>query len=297
MEAMELWKRLASELPHDIELRTTGGIMVAETDRQMQLLHDKVALERSHGLNVAMIDGRELRRRAPYLAPHLLGASFCPDEGMANALTAVTALADGAREAGARFMLHARVDRIEPRANGWRIDTVAGPVHCERVVIAAGVSSPAIAATIGISVPLEHRMIQMIATEPCARFIEHLVYHVEERLTLKQVANGNILIGGGWQAAQDDVFDRPSVLRDSVRGSLALARRIVPQLGGASLIRTWAGPNVYTPDGRPILGAVPNHDGLYLAVCNTYGFTLGPLCGRLVADAVREATSDRKAWS
>ena len=286
VEAMELWKQLASELPGDIELRTTGGIMVAETDRQMQVLHDKVALERSHGLNVEMIDARELRRRAPYLAPHILGASLCPDEGMANALTAVIALANVAREAGARFMLHARAERIEQQASGWRVDTTAGAVHCERVVIAAGVSSPAIAATAGITVPLEHRMIQTIATEPCVHFIEHLVYHVEERLTLKQVANGNILIGGGWQAEQDDVFDRPSVLHESVRGSLALARRIVPQLGDASVIRTWAGPNVYTPDGRPILGAVPNRAGLYLAVCNTYGFTLGPLCARLVAYSI-----------
>ena len=294
MEAMELWKRLASELPHEIELRTTGGIMVAETDSQMQLLQDKVGLERSHGLNVEMIDAQELRRRAPYLAPHLLGASFCADEGMANALTAVTALADGAREAGARFMLHARVERIEREANGWCVHTVAGPVHCERVVIAAGVSSAAIATTAGVSVPLEHRMIQMIATEPCARFIDHLVYHVEERLTLKQVANGNILIGGGWQAAQDHVFDRPSVLHESVRGSLTLAHRIVPRLGEASVIRTWAGPNVYTPDGRPVLGAVADRPGLYLAVCNTYGFTLGPLCGQLIADLVKRALSDRE---
>lgn len=286
IEAIELWKRLAAELPGDIELRCPGGIMVAETERQMQLLHDKVALERSQGLNVEMIGGAELRRRAPYLAPHLLGASFCPDEGMANALAAVTALADGARVAGAQFMLHARVERIEAAGRGWRVETSSGAVPCERVVIAAGAGSAGITATAGVTLPLEQRVIQMIATEPCAPFVEHLVYHVEERLTLKQVANGNLLIGGGWEAARDAVFQRPFVLHESMRGSLALAQRIVPRLGEASVIRSWAGPNVYTPDGRPMLGAVPDHPGLFLAVCNTYGFTLGPHCGRLVAAAV-----------
>jgi hypothetical protein len=48
----------------------------------------------------------------------------------------------------------------------------------------------------------------MIATEPCAPLVEHLVYHVVERLTLKQVANGNVLIGGGWEAARDGVSSR-----------------------------------------------------------------------------------------
>jgi len=286
IESLASWQRLARELPGDIELRCPGGLMVAETDGQMQVLHQKVELERSHGLNVSMIDSGELRRRAPYLAPHLLGASFCPDEGMANALTAVAALADGARNAGARFMLNARVERIEPTASGWRVDTIAGSVRCDRVVIAAGWSSDAIAATGGLTLPLTHRVIQMIATEPCAPLVEHLVYHVVERLTLKQVANGNVLIGGGWEAARDGVFAGPAVRYDSVRGSLALTRRIVPPLGELAVIRTWAGPNVYTPDGRPILGAVAGRPGLFAAVCNTYGFTLGPQCGWLVAAAM-----------
>jgi glycine/D-amino acid oxidase-like deaminating enzyme len=294
IEALALWKRLASELPGNIELRCPGGIMVAETDRQMQLLQEKVVLERSQGLNVRMIDGGELHRCAPYIARDVLGASLCPDEGMANALAAVAAFADGARNAGAEFMLNARVERIDGSRSGWRVDTIAGPVRCDRVVIAAGSSSGVIAATAGIALPLEHRVIQMIATEPCAPFVEHLVYHSEERLTLKQVANGNVLIGGGWEAARDPVFGRPAILQNSLRGSLAVARRIVPLLGEVSVIRTWAGPNVYTPDGRPILGAVPDRHGLFVAVCNTYGFTLGPQCGWLVAAAMTGRASARE---
>jgi glycine/D-amino acid oxidase-like deaminating enzyme len=286
LAALELWQRLDSDLDADIERRCPGGIMIAETEAQAQQLVDKVALERAHGLPVEMIDAAALRALAPYIARHALAASWCPEEGMANALTAVIGLADGARDAGARFMLEAPVSAIEPTVRGWQVATKRGRVRCRRLVIAGGASSAALAALAGVTLPLSHRMIQMVATEACAPFIGHLVYHAESRLTLKQVANGNVLIGGGWDAARDPVFGKPAVLADSVRGSLALARTIVPRLASASVIRTWAGPNTYTPDGRPILGEMPTHPGLHFAVCNTYGFTLGPLCGLLVAEAI-----------
>lgn len=286
VDALALWKRLAGELDGDIELRCPGGIMVAETDHQMQMLHEKGMLERAHGLPIEMIDGAALHRLAPYIAGHVLGASYCPDEGMANALLAVIALADGARASGARFVLNSPVVGLEQHAGGWSIITTGGRIRCARVVIAAGSSSGEIAAMAGVRLPLAHRVIQMVATEPCEPFVEHLLYHVESRLTLKQVANGNVLIGGGWTAARDPVFGQPAVLGESLRGSLAVARNVIPRLGAVSVIRSWAGPNIYTPDGRPILGAVPGHPGLFAAVCNTYGFTLGPLCGLLVAELI-----------
>jgi glycine/D-amino acid oxidase-like deaminating enzyme len=121
--------------------------MVAETEQQLRMLHDKVALERSQGLDVEILTAAELRRRAPYLGEQVLGASHCPDEGMANALTAVIALADGARKAGAQFKFHTRVTHIAQGGEGWRVETNQGSLRCERVVIAAGSSSGEIAAT------------------------------------------------------------------------------------------------------------------------------------------------------
>src|ERR1700730_2002536 len=299
VDELALWKRLDSELECDIELRCPGGIMVAETDQQMQILHEKVALERAQGLPIEMIGGAELRRLAPYIADHVLGASYCPDEGMANALLAVTGLADGARQSSARFLLSAAVKCVEQYSWGWRVDTSRGPIRCRRVVIAAGSSSGEIAAMAGVELPLTHRVIQMVATEACEPFIDHLLYHAESRMTLKQVANGNVLIGGGWTASRDPVFGRPAVLSESLRASLAVAWTIVPRLAEISMIRSWAGPNIYTPDGRPILGAVPGYPGLFAVVCNAYGFTLGPLCGLLVAELIAErpASFDLSSFS
>jgi len=288
-QALAVWKQLARELGADLELRCPGGIMVAENAEQLHKLEEKVSLERAHGLPISIIGQEALRRLAPYLSDRLLGATYCPDEGMANALAAVTALADSARAGGTTFLLNAPVTRLEEDDAGWIVTTSAATLRSRRVVIAAGKSSGAVAGFAGLHLPLAHRVIQMVATEACQPFVQHLIYHGEERLTLKQVAYGNILIGGGWSATEDKVFGRPAVLGESVVGSLALAQRIVPQLADALVIRTWAGPNIYTPDGRPIIGAVPGREGLFTAVCNTYGFTLGPLCGLLVAEMIAGA--------
>lgn len=283
---VELWKQLARELPRDVELRIIGGIMVADTEAQMQALRDKVALEQANGLDIEMVSGAEVRTLAPYVADGILGASYCPGEGMANALTAVIAFAEGAKSAGARILPLTEVTGLEVTAKGWQAQTNRGIIRCKRVVIATGYCSDRLAAMAGVALPLSHRVILINATEPAEPFVTHLLYHAELRLTLKQVVNGNVIIGGGWSGDTEAQFGRPAVLREGVQNNLWVARHVVPAVGRLNLIRSWSSHNLYTPDGNPVLGAVPGQPGLHMAVCNTYGFTLGPLCCLLVAEEI-----------
>ena len=254
VDALAAWKELDTELETDIELRCPGGVMVAESEPQLRRLQEKVNLERAHGLAIEMIGRAQLLRLAPYVADHVLGAAYCPGEGMANALLAVAGLADAAHRLGTRFVLNAQVTNLASESGHWHVDTHLGRIRARRVVIAAGSSSSNLAAMVGATLPLTQRPIQMIATEACEPFIEHLLYHAESRLTLKQVANGNVLIGGGWTASHDPVFGRPAVLADSLRGSLALAHAIVPRLAQASVILIVGGCRClhagWTPDSR-----------------------------------------------
>ena len=46
-----------------------------------------------------------------------------------------------------------------------------------------------------------------------------------------------------------------------------------------------------TPDGQPLLGAVPGLDGLYVASgCCVGGLSLSPAAGRAVADLILDGT-------
>ena len=55
------------------------------------------------------------------------------------------------------------------------------------------------------------------------------------------------------------------------------------------LIRSWAGALATTPDNMPIIGSVPDHDGLHLACGMYYGFTFGPVAAAILAARVMNA--------
>ncbi len=298
-DCVAFWREVVPTLPRDVELRITGGLMVAQTAAQLETLQRKTAIETAQGLDIALLSRAEVATLAPYLARDVLGAAWCPGEGMANPMLSVAAFADGARRAGARFRTGANVRAMTRDGSHWELDSSAGLLRAPRVVVAAGHGSAALTDALGLSLGLTSRVIQMAASEPCAPFVPHLVYHAEQRMTLKQTANGNVLMGGGWSASLDGRFGRPAALRESIEGALGVAVAVVPSLAPVNLLRTWAGYNVYTPDGRPYLGAVPGRDGLFLAICNTYGFTLGPLCALLAAEAVagRKPSHDLAAFA
>ena len=62
----------------------------------------------------------------------------------------------------------------------------------------------------------------------------------------------------------------------SVVGNLRVAVRLVPELGGVQLLRTWPAIVNGTPDWRPILGEVPRVRGFHMCVVPWLGFTGGP---------------------
>ena len=148
-----------------------------------------------------------------------------------------------------------------------------------------------VAALAGVQLPTRANPIQLIVTEPAPPLVGHLLAHVDRHLTMKQVGNGNLIIGGGWRATLDPATGRPRVLRDSLEGNLWIANRVLPALRSVHVIRTWAAMNVNV-DGAPILGEVPGVPGFYNAV-TVNGVTLGPIIGQLTADMIRTGRTGR----
>ncbi len=296
-DSIALWQMLEKKLGRDFEMKITGGLMVAETEAHMRFLEEKTRVERENGIDCHVIGAEDLRQLEPALSPLMIGASYCPMEGKINPLVATRHVHDGAVAAGARVLDRTEVLSIRREDTGFIIDTSRGALRAGRIVNAAGAFASRVGAMLGLDVPVFGAPLQMVVTEAAAPAISHLVAHADRHLTLKQAANGNFLIGGGWTAGLDPVHSHPRPLFSSLEGNLWVAQHVVPGLRKLHVIRSWAAMNINI-DGAPILGEHPGMPGFFNAVTSN-GYTLGPLIGQLTANLVlgRDPGRDLAAFS
>ncbi|CAN7539072.1 FAD-dependent oxidoreductase [Neorhizobium sp. LjRoot104] len=290
-DSIALWQELEGRLGRDFEMKITGGLMVAETDAHMRFLEQKTRVERESGIDCHVIGRDDLQKLEPALSPAMIGASYCPQEGKINPLVATRHVHDGAVAAGARVFDRTEVMSISRQGSGYEIVTSRGPLRARRIVNAAGAFAARIAAMLDLQVPVFGAPLQMLVTEAAAPAISHLVAHADRHLTLKQAANGNFLIGGGWTAGLDPVHSHPRPIFSSIEGNLWVAQHVVPGLRKLHVIRSWAAMNINI-DGAPILGEHPAAPGFFNAVTSN-GYTLGPIVGQITADLVRARDPQR----
>jgi len=282
--SIALWQEIQADTGHDLEIKITGGLMLAESDRDVELLKGKIALERSRGVEAELIDARALRELEPCIGDAAIAAEWCAGEGKINPLRGTYAVVEGARKLGARFRRGSDVQAIERDGSGYRIRTSRGEVRCRRIVNAAGPWAAEIARMAGVTIPVRGAPLQMIVTEPTVPTLTRLVAYAGRHLTLKQAGSGAFMIGGGWTAGLDAGEKLSRALRPSVEGNLWIAARAVPALASLHAVRIWAGMNVNI-DRAPILGEVPGLPGFYNCVSSN-GYTLAPVLARLTAEMI-----------
>jgi glycine/D-amino acid oxidase-like deaminating enzyme len=284
-EAAKLWPTLETELGADLGVRFGGGLMVGDSEADRALLERKVAAETAAGVRTRVVVGEELRTLAPFLSGEIVAASYHPDEGHANSLLVAPAFLRAAVRTGARLLTRAEVTTIVRRpAGGFELTTSRGVLPAERAVSATGAWSSEIGAMLDVPVGTAGFTAIVSATEAAPPVMNGmLVQHVSRGLTLKQAPRGNFIIGGGWRGTIDDASGRRIPTFESMTANAAVAARTVPAVGRLRLLRTWAGTGVDSEDGMPVVGESERVPGFFVAEAG-FGFTLGPLVARLLAE-------------
>jgi sarcosine oxidase, subunit beta len=283
--ASDRWESVEAELGVSVELQRSGGLTIAETEDQVAELKVKAGWEAAAGIETELIDGGAARQLMPQLGPTVLAATWCPADGYANPMLVTHAYLTAARRLGAQLRPFTPVTGLTPRDGGWRVSTPGGHLDAPVVVNVAGPWTGQITALAGAGLRVTPVAIQMHATVRAPALLRHLVQHIGEGLSVKQVTTGTVLIGGGWPAAGLNLNGRTQVSVASMAGNLAQAIRVLPPLAELRLLRAWAGPLAATPDEMPVIGAVPGAPGMYVAA-GTYAFTFAPLWGETLAALV-----------
>jgi sarcosine oxidase subunit beta len=164
--------------------------------------------------------------------------------------------------------------------------TTRGEVAAGQIVLAAGAWSDELAGGIGLTLPIRTAVYQMLRSTPAPMGrLGPVLSALRRPLSLKQLADGAFLLGGGWPG--DATPDRRGyTLREaSVAGGWAAACAILPAVGAQRVAAAWCGLEAESVDGVPFIGPAPGWEQLTLAVgFSGHGFALAPAVGQAIAE-------------
>ncbi len=284
-----LVERLRALTGTDVEFRKTGMLRVVLDEADRAATGRALERQRAAGLESRWLESAEARRLEPALAPSIYGAFHLPHDYQVDNVLLARALAQGAAACGAEFLLGRAVTAF--RRSGDRVTGVeAGElaVSAGATVLAAGAWSGALAATLGLDLPVGPAKGQMLQVSIAPGRLRSIVSLPPMYLVPRP--GGRVLVGA---TVEHVGFDKRVTL-DAVTGLIQSALAACPGLAAASLERSWAGLRPYSPDGLPILGEAPGTPGLVLATGHfRNGILLAPVTGRLIAELILSGRPSR----
>jgi len=296
LEAMEMWHGIAGIVGDDCGFHADGQIRVAEFDRDWPGLVEREARMRALGYaHEELIDAAELRRLAPALSPHCVGALIARRDGAADPHRTIAAFRRACEAAGVTIIEGCGLDAVERHGSDWLLRSGTRGFTAPVVVNAAGAWAGKLAALFGDEIELGLKASMMIVTERLAPLLAPVVSVVGRALSFKQSDQGTLVIGGGLQGAAD--LDRQSSSVDFLnlaKGARA-AVDLFPVVGDVRIARSWTGIEAKTRDLLPVIGASPNAPGLFHVFgFSGHGFQLVPVAGAILCDLIVEGGTQRQ---
>lgn len=284
--AIARWKDLEDELEADVHYYRHGHLQVYETAEGVAAGVESIAAQQALGLEIELVEGAALRELAPGLAEHVIAGRYTANDGHANPGLTTKAFAAAAMRSGATIQEGVEVLRF--LAHGDRIagvETTTGKQYADHVIVATGAWTRGLVRPLGIDLPLEAHGLQMVLTKPMPVQLQQVVGAYGRPLSLKQLREGNYLIGGGWPGDIDMVSGQGTPRPENVAGSFQTAADIVPAVGTSGIERSWVGVEAICVDDVPIIGGVPGYEGVTIAAgFSGHGFALSPITGQLVSE-------------
>lgn len=296
--AVRRWEALSEELEADIAYRQEGNLRLARTPEEVEIIANMVREQQGLGLDLTFLpDTKSVQEIAPALSDAVLAASYCPTDGHADPIATVQAFAAAAERRGAKILTHTTatgIDLTGGRVTG--VQTTAGPIAADVVVIAGGVYSDRLCAMVGLTLPLTVRHVSVLGTVPLPPLLKQVLGVAKANFACRQEAGGQLRMtpgGGAWTwptGRLKAAHIQPPA--QAIADLIERATRLLPDVREARIARVWGGLLDMTPDGLPVIERTPEIEGLVIAAgFSGHGFCLGPITGRIIAELVTQGES------
>jgi len=264
--------------------RRDGYLMVFGSQRAATEEHARIVHRAALGVcspPEPLLSGAQLRAHEPLLGEAAVAGFVIPDEGWIDASRLLDELTDAVRDAGVDLRTKAPVSAIHDLGDAVEADTPGGTVEGAIAVVAAGVWTRDLVAPLGVKLTMQAGKGYSFAVHP-ARMPERVLELADAHVMATPLGD-RLRIAGTMEF--DGTIDRFHPERIQ-----AIVRRLTPLLQDVDLsdrTEEWVGPRPMTPDGLPVLGALPRHPRVVLATGhNMLGMTLGPVTGAVIAGLV-----------
>lgn len=296
-----LYRDLEAETGQATGCKFNGSISLATNSERMEELQRRADMASVFGLAVEVLGPQGVKDRYPLIeVGDLVGGILIPSDGQGDPVGITQALAKGARMGGAQIFEGVKVTELLTEGRDVTgVRTEFGDVRASKVVLACGMWTRELAASVGVNVPLHACEHFYIVTEPfqgvtrnlpVLRDFDNCAYYKEDA--------GKILLGafepvakpwGMDGIAEDFCFDELPYDFEHFEPILAKAVERMPALEHAGIQTFFCGPESFTQDDHYHLGRVPERDNLFVAAgMNSIGILSAGGVGKVMASWITQ---------
>lgn len=257
-------------LSFDHDLRETGGLRLAINDEEMAKLEkESEFISRVRAIDCPILSSNQLALLTP--SNKFVGGMFTPNEAMYNPYKVVNGLRETVEKSGSRVFTNTQVESVVANDDGGLTVSIRhrGIIRSKQVVYCTGAyTSRLLPEFTDVLIPFRE---QMIATD----YLENDVVQTLPTMSVSCNNNqerfrqysGRFVMGGMRQAVRGHqegiLYDgeiSPAVY-DKLR---AFSIESFPILKSSKFSHVWSGVFCQTPDGKPLIGQVPNKPNQYM---------------------------------
>jgi len=283
----------------------TGRLFLAHSNEMADQFAEFDVAAHERGVATRWLKSEEARKLHPLLVPTgLAGIWFNPYSGRVNPADLTAAYAKAARASGAEIRENVTVRGLSIKSGRINaVETASGRLDADVVVVAAGLWSQPLLASADIYLaqwPCQHFYVIASVSPPLQRQTPSFV--APDALIYGREEVGGFLAGcfdeNAKTIAPADLPDPFSFTLlppdwDKIAPYFERAIQLFPALETAPIRQFVNGPESFTPDGMPLVGQIPEVEGLLVATAmNSSGVTWSAMAGKLVADILEDRPTD-----
>ncbi len=284
----------------DIEFHQEGACALLCGEVEKKAGQEVISTLQQYGIDGRLYCGADMAQKEPDIRTNPNDALlFNPMEGRLNPLLTTFAFAQLAKRAGAQVLENSPVQGFDIE-NGRivAVHTNKEVYHADWVVNCAGPYASFVGDMAGVPVPVGHHKGTAFVTQSVAPVLQMPL--LEGRFLVKtpppkvqpsrivglgavQMDDGSLLIA---QATERCDIDDTTVSAQSIQPVAQKFLQYFPQLKELQIVRAWAAPTSFTPDGMPVFGPSEHVPNFFTVAGFKGAFTVAPEVGRLAALAL-----------